>query len=60
MMILHSAYHLSGLPFRAAFHIFQSYLAEFGVIFDEKEVCYWLSLAAEEDEKLEVNVPAMA
>lgn len=47
-------------PFKAAFYVFQSYLAEFGVVFDAKEVCYWLSMAAEPDDKWEDEVFAQA
>src|SRR4051812_13068616 len=37
-------------PFMASFYLFQCYLTEFGVSFDAKEVCHWLSLATEPDE----------
>ncbi|KAF2791697.1 hypothetical protein K505DRAFT_248366 [Melanomma pulvis-pyrius CBS 109.77] len=47
-------------PFKAAFYVFQSYLAEFGVAFDANEVCYWLSLAAEPDDKWEDEIFAQA
>jgi hypothetical protein len=46
--------------FKAAFCIFQSYPAEFGVVLGAKEVCYWLSMAAEPDDKWEDEVFAQA
>ncbi|KAF2004037.1 hypothetical protein P154DRAFT_485712 [Amniculicola lignicola CBS 123094] len=47
-------------PFKAAFYLFQCYLTEFGVDFDAKELCHWLSLAAEPDDKWEDEIFAQA
>jgi serine/threonine protein kinase/ankyrin repeat protein len=47
-------------PFKAAFYVFQSYLAEFGVVFDAEQVCYWLSLAVEPDDQWEEEILAQA
>lgn len=47
-------------PYKAAFYVFQSYLVEFGGIFDTEETCYWLNLSAEPDDEWDESLFAQA
>jgi serine/threonine protein kinase/ankyrin repeat protein len=47
-------------PFRAAYYVFQSHLAGFGVKFNAQEACHWLHEASKSDDDCTVDYFAQA
>lgn len=47
-------------PWMASYFLFQCYVAEFGVVFDEQKACYWIAKAAEYEDGAGVNYSAQA
>lgn len=47
-------------PWMASYFLFQCYVAEFGVVFDEQKACYWIAKAAENEDGGGVNYYAQA